>query len=171
MAMSPEQMAVLKQVTASKATIGVSVMVMPDAPVVEFALTRGVGGRAGGRHGEVHIRLDATTELTLRRSSVRTGDTMCIVWRGWVKGTGAPVTLLWWPVGKLAGTIRHRGRIYSIRHMGGQVHAVVEMQADRMPPRHQPTPPHRRADRPAPADHAENKRLASRPVEAAATRC
>jgi hypothetical protein len=170
-AMSPEQLALLKQVAASKATMGVSVMVMPDAPVVEFALTRGVGARAGGRRAQIRIRLDATSELTLRRSSVRTDDDTCVVWRGRVQGTGAHVTLLWWPMGKLAGTIRHRGRIYSIRHVGGRVHAVVAMQADRMPPQHPPTPPHRRADHPAPADHVENKRLASRPAEAAATRC
>ena len=49
------------------------------------------------------------------------GKDMCI-WRGAVEGTGAPATIMWWPGGKMAGTVQHQGRIYSIRHMGGDMH-------------------------------------------------
>ena len=44
--------------------------------------------------------------------------------------------LLWWPDGKMAGTIPHEGHIYSIRHMGRDMHAIVEMSEDRLPTEH-----------------------------------
>ena len=44
-----------------------------------------------------------------------------------VEGTDAPATIIWWPDGKMAGSVQHQGRLYSIRHMGGEMHAVVEM--------------------------------------------
>jgi hypothetical protein len=72
---------------------------------------------------------------------------MCI-WRGTVEGTGAPATIMWWPGGKMAGTLQHEGRIYSIRHMGGEMHAVVEMSEDKMPQEHAPMPERMRANDP-----------------------
>src|SRR5262249_23888788 len=60
--------------------------------------------------------------------------------RGTVDGTDAPATIMWWPGGKMAGTVQHEGRIYSIRHVGGEMHAVVEMGEDRMPEEHAPMP-------------------------------
>ena len=38
----------------------------------------------------------------------------------------------------MTGTIQHQGRIYSIRHMGGEMHAIVEIGEERMPPEHAP---------------------------------
>ena len=73
------------------------------------------------------------------RTSVDIRKDMCI-WRGAVEGTDAPATIMWWPGGKMAGTVQHQGRIYSIRHMGGEMHAVVEMAEDRMPQEHAPMP-------------------------------
>jgi hypothetical protein len=77
--------------------------------------------------------------LTVVRTSVDIRKNMC-VWRGAVEGTDAPATIMWWPGGKMAGTLQHEGRIYSIRHMGGEMHAVVEMDEDRMPQEHAPMP-------------------------------
>ena len=45
----------------------------------------------------------------------------------------------------MAGTVQHEGRIYSIRHLGGEMHAVVEMGEDRMPQEHAPMPERMRA--------------------------
>jgi len=73
---------------------------------------------------------------------------MCI-WRGAVEGTDAPATIMWWPGGKMAGTLQHQGKIYSIRHMGGEMHAVVEMGEDRMPQEHAPMPERMRANDPS----------------------
>ena len=48
----------------------------------------------------------------------------------------------------MAGTVQHQGRIYSIRHMGGDMHAVVEMAEDKMPQEHAPMPERMRSNDP-----------------------
>jgi hypothetical protein len=65
-----------------------------------------------------------------------------LIWRGTVDGTGAAATIMWWPGVAMTGTVRHEGRIYSIRRMRGGVHAVavVEMSEARLPPEHAPMP-------------------------------
>src|SRR5262249_61588057 len=78
---------------------------------------------------------------------------MC-VWRGVVETTGAPATLMWWPGGRMTGTVEHQGRIYSIRHMGGQMHAVVEMDEGKMQPEHAAMTPRMGRDDPNLRDDA-----------------
>ena len=79
------------------------------------------------------------------RTNVDIRKDMCI-WRGVVEGTDAPATIMWWPGGKMAGTVQHQGRIYSLRHMGGDMMAVVEMAEDKMPQEHAPMPERMRND-------------------------
>src|SRR5215467_12058807 len=55
---------------------------------------------------------------------------------------------MWWPGGRMTGTVEHQGRIYSIRHMGGPLHAVIEMDEDKMPPEHAAMTPRMRRDDP-----------------------
>lgn len=137
-----KQRALLEQAEASKATLGVAIMATPPPPIVEYALTRHIDSSPGA---QIQVKLSNTTDLTLMRSSVQVASDVCI-WRGRVEGTGAPVSLMWWPSGKLAGTIRHQGRIYSIRHMGGELHAIIQMSKNRMPPLHAPVPERIRFD-------------------------
>jgi hypothetical protein len=61
-------------------------------------------------------------------------------WQGVVEGTDLPVTIMWWPGGKMTGNLQHNGKIYSIRHMGGELHAVIELAEERMPQEHGPLP-------------------------------
>src|SRR5262245_36985128 len=63
-------------------------------------------------------------------------------------GTDLPASIMWWPSGKMTGAVQHEGRIYSIRHMGGEMYAVVEMGEDRMPPEHAPMPERMRTNDP-----------------------
>ena len=55
---------------------------------------------------------------------------------------------MWWPDGKMAGSVQHEGRLYSIRHLGGEMHAVVEMSDAKMPQEHAPMPARLRANDP-----------------------
>jgi hypothetical protein len=136
----------------SKSTMGVGMMAAPMAPMVEYALTKDAGPNIGGpatskEAARITIKLSDKTELTIVRTNVDIRKDMCI-WRGSVEGTGAPATIMWWPGGKMAGTLQHEGRIYSIRHMGGEMHAVVEMAEDKMPQEHAPMPERMRANDP-----------------------
>ncbi|MFZ0850030.1 MAG: M12 family metallo-peptidase [Hyphomicrobiaceae bacterium] len=142
MQMDDKQKSMMDLAKASRASMGVGMMMAPRAPTVEYALTKDKDANtpaAAHDAAKIIVRLSADKVLTITRASVDVKPTMC-VWRGTVDGTDAPATLMWWPGGKMAGTVQHEGRIYSIRHMGGEMHAVVEMGEDRMPQEHAPMP-------------------------------
>ena len=144
MAMNDKQKTMMDNAKSSKSTMGVGMMAAPMAPMVEYALTKDAGPNIGGpatskEAARITIKLSDKTELTIVRTNVDIKSDMCI-WRGSVEGTDAPATIMWWPGGKMAGTLQHEGRIYSIRHMGGEMHAVVEMAEDKMPQEHAPMP-------------------------------
>src|SRR5215467_2958680 len=127
---------------------GVDIMTATAAPMIEYALTKDVGAPDPKDAPSITVALSDATVLTIRRTSVDIRSDMC-VWRGVVEATGASATLMWWPGGRMTGTVEHQGRIYSIRHMGGQMHAVVEMDELRMPPEHAAMTPRMRRDDPS----------------------
>jgi hypothetical protein len=140
MAMTDKQKSIIEQAKASKATVGVGMMAAPGAPMVEYALTKNAGKSTAPKGlPKITVALSEKTVLTITRTTVEVKADMC-VWRGTVDGTGAPATLMWWPGGKLAGNVQHEGHLYSIRHMGGDMHVVVEMSEGHMPQEHAPMP-------------------------------
>src|SRR5215510_7578598 len=148
MAMDDKQKSMRDRAKASRASMGVGIMLAPRAPTVEYALTKDASGPAAAHEAvKIIVKLSADKVLTITRTSVDIKPTMC-VWRGTVDGTDAPATIMWWPGGKMAGTVQHEGRIYSIRHMGGEMHAIVEMGEDRMPEEHAPMPARMRGNDP-----------------------
>ena len=142
------QKSMIDRARASRATMGVGMMAAPRPPMVEYALIKDAGDQGSARDlASITVALSDDTTLTLRRTSVDIRSDMC-VWRGVVEATGAPGTIMWWPGGRMAGTLQHQGRIYSIRHLGGEMHAVVEMGEDRMPLEHAPMQQRARVDDP-----------------------
>ena len=142
------QQAMLERAKASRATMGVGMMTSPRPPMVEYALTKDAGAAGPAKDAaRITVALSDDTSLSIRRTSVEIRSDMC-VWRGVVEETGAPATIMWWPGGKMAGTVQHQGRLYSIRHLGGELIAVVEMGEDRMPQEHAAMSPRPRADDP-----------------------
>ena len=77
------------------------------------------------------------TTLTINRTSVDIKPDRSI-WRGIVEGTGARVTLMWWPSGKITGTLQHDGRMYGIKHLGGRAYMMIDMSEEQMPDEHAP---------------------------------
>jgi len=142
------QKSLMDRARGSLAALGVGMMAAPRAPIVEYALTKDASAQGPARDAaSITVALSDQTVLTIRRTNVEVRADMCI-WRGVVDGTGEPATLMWWPGGRMAGTVQHAGRIYSIRHLGGELHAVVEMAENRMPLEHAPMTPRPRADDP-----------------------
>jgi hypothetical protein len=134
-----------KSMLEAQATMGFDIMTAPVAPIVEYALTK--DGGAGPKEPAENPLSDAAV-LTICRTDVDVRLDMC-VWRGVVETTGRPATLMRWPGGRMTGTVEYQGRIYSIRHMGGQMHAVVEMDEVRMPPEHAAMTPRMQRDDPS----------------------
>ena len=147
---SDQQKHMMEIAKAAKSTIGIGMMAAPFGPMVEYALTKDVAtdGRTDP-HGfaKIRVALSEKTILTITRTSVDIKPDMCI-WHGRVEGTDLPASIMWWPSGKMTGSVQHEGRIYSIRHMGGEMYAVVEMGEDRMPPEHAPMPERMRTNDP-----------------------
>jgi hypothetical protein len=138
--MNDKQKQTVEIAKASRATIGVGVMETPLAPVVEYALTnRSAPHTPSSESPKITVALNQSTVLTIHRTSVEIKSSMCI-WHGTVEGTEAPATIMLWPDGQMAGSVQHEGRLYSIRHLGGEMHAMVEMSAERMPQEHAPMP-------------------------------
>jgi hypothetical protein len=135
-----KQKQMLELAKASKSTVGVELMEAPIAPMMEYALTREADTRSASKDSaKITVALGQNTTLTILRTGVDIKPDFCI-WRGKVEGTEAPATIMWWPDGKMAGSVQHRGRLYSIRHLGGELHAVVEMSEDQMPQEHASMP-------------------------------
>ena len=144
-----KQKSMVERVKASAATMGVGMMAAPRPPMVEYALTKDASSEGPSKNAaSITVAVGDDKVITIRRTSVDIRSDMC-VWRGVVETTGAPATLMWWPGGKMAGTVQHEGRIYSIRHLGGDMHAIVEMGEDRMPQEHAPMAQRVRADDPS----------------------
>jgi Metallo-peptidase family M12 len=137
------QKAMMAGARFSQATVGVGIAQHAAAEILEYALTKDAGAQAISNEApKIKLQLDDNTALTITRTSVDIRSNMCS-WHGMVDGTNAPATIMWWPGLAMAGRVQHEGRIYSIRHVPGQIHAavaVVEISEDRMPPEHASTP-------------------------------
>jgi hypothetical protein len=146
--MNDKQKMIVDRAKTSAATTAVGLMAAPSPPMVEYALTKDANTpNAAKEAASITVSLPDETTLTIRRESVDTKSDMC-TWRGVVETTGAPAVFMWWPGGKMAGSVQHEGRFYSIRHMGGEMHAVVEMSDERMPQEHAPISARLRANDP-----------------------
>ena len=143
MTMSEKQKAIMDQAKASKSTMGVKLVMGPAPEMLEHALTH----HAKDTLPKLAVRLSDDTVLTINRTSVDIKPDRAI-WRGTVESTGAHVTLMWWPSGKMAGTIRHDGRIHAIRHIKDRIYAIVDMSEEKMPQEHAPMPERLRVDDP-----------------------
>jgi len=133
-----KQKAMVESAKASKATLGVKIMVAPPPAVLEHALTSDVKNPDGtSQPAKITVAFTDNKTITIVRTSVDIKPDMCI-WRGTVEGTESQVTFMWWANGKMTGTVQGEGKPKSIRHLGGRLYAVVEMGEDLMPREHAP---------------------------------
>lgn len=133
--MAPRQKEMMSLDMNSASTMGASLARIKDVAVVEGAMMRGMEG--GHPPPVLQVPLSPTMSVAVRRTSV-TKNTDNLVWRGEVDGSGEPVTLMWWPDGHVSGTIRHAGRVFTVKSAGGGMHEIVETAPLMLPPDHAP---------------------------------
>jgi hypothetical protein len=143
--MSPRQSEMMSMAAQSPATASVGMMEAPPPNMVEYALTKGMTKDGPGAPMSIVIPLDERTSVTVQRTSVTKLPDKCI-WRGLIEETGETVTLMWWPGGRMSGTVHYKGMMYTVKNMGGGTHAVVGMKPEMMPDEHGPMKPMRRDD-------------------------
>jgi hypothetical protein len=140
MPMTGAQEAMMNSMKASKETMGLGVMAAPDPAVVEYALMKDVetksgAARSGSLPSRIVIPLNDKESITVQRTKVDMKENGC-TWRGTIEGTGEQVMLMWWKGGRFSGMFTYRGNMYTLKNMGGEVHAVVETDPGKMPPDH-----------------------------------
>jgi hypothetical protein len=129
--MSTEQKEQLARAKESTGTVGVDVMRAPEAAVAEYALTE--TPEQGNSTIVIPISDDRQVSL-VRASAMRTDNG--VVWRGKVVDTGETAILQWWKDGRLNGLFGYRGHIYSVMNMDGDLHAVLEVDPEKLPRDH-----------------------------------
>jgi hypothetical protein len=136
--MTEKQSAMMHDAMDSPTAMGIAVMDLPDPKIMEYALTTGMNAAGGGQPAaELTLSLDASTTIRAKRTSIeKTPEGY--VWHGTVVGSDDPITLLWWPSGRLSGQITYKGRHFVVKNLGGSVHGVVEMSPRKLPPEHAP---------------------------------
>jgi len=141
MAMSSAQQTMLKGLEASKETMAVGMMGVPEPSIVEYALMKdqdaksAIGKRPVGRIYKIAIPLNSGETISVRRTRVDMRREGC-TWHGMIEGTDEPVVVMWWNDGRFNGMFTYRGHMYTLQNMGGAVYAVVETDPGKMPPDH-----------------------------------
>ncbi len=117
--MSPKQAEMMHKSMDSKAAMGMTMMDLPKPAVMEYMLTKGMNEPDQGTPPSLVIPLNHKDTVTAHRTGItKTADGY--IWRGIIDGSGEPVTLLWWPDGRVAGTVTHAGRMYVIKTFRGE---------------------------------------------------
>jgi hypothetical protein len=148
MKLTDKQRSMMDLAKSSKGTMGVKLVMGPSPALLEHELTRSTKEASSSDElAKIIVSLSDDTTLTINRTSVDIRPDKG-VWRGTVESTGARVTLMWWPSGKISGTVQHDGRMYGIRHLGGRAYAIIEMSEKEMPEEHAPMPSGARTDDP-----------------------
>jgi len=137
--MSAKQEEMMHKSMDSKAAMGMTMMHLPKPAVMEYMLTQGMHAPDKGTPPSLVIPLNHKVTVTAHRTGVTKTDDGYI-WRGIIDGSDEPITLLWWPDGRVAGTVNHAGRTYVIKSMGGGMHGMLELDPAKMPPDHGAAP-------------------------------
>ena len=111
--------------------VSVGVMRAPEAAVAEYAMTE----TPDQGNSSIIVPISDDRQVTLVRTSATRTD-KGVIWRGKVTDTGESAILQWWKDGRLNGLFGYRGHIYSIMNMGGDLHAMLELDPNKMPKDH-----------------------------------
>jgi hypothetical protein len=144
--LSERQKEIMERAKSAPAATQVKLMVGPHPAVLEYAL---IGdANCPTEPVKTTVPLGDGINKTITRSSIEIkGDKA--IWRGPVDDTGVPLTIMWWPNGRMAGAVQIGDRFYSIRHLGNSIYTIVEMKDELMPPEHAPMPPRLRSNDPS----------------------
>jgi peptidyl-Asp metalloendopeptidase len=166
--MTRAQQDMIDKVKATPGAVGVQVVQAPDAALTAFAMTNEAYKPVAATElqtppkqqapSTVVLPISSTENITLERVRHVSDDRGC-TWNGIVAETGESALLMRWNDGHITGLVGYKGRIYTIEGLGGQLHAMVEVDPRKMPPDHgalKPTADPRAELRPdAPAKTAE----------------
>src|SRR5262245_6181662 len=136
--LGPAQQAVVNKAIGLTEMVNVNVLKMPNAAVIEHAMTY--------PEGKIVLPLAQGNNIALVRTQATVRTQKGLSWRGLVEGTGEKAALMLWNDGRLSGYLAHNGRLFSVTNIGGDTHILAEMDAAKLPPDHPPTLQSKSAD-------------------------
>jgi peptidyl-Asp metalloendopeptidase len=146
------QQAVVNKAIGMAETVNVTVLKIPNAAVIEHAMTY--------PEGKIVLPLTQGRNITLVRSQTTVRTHKGLSWRGLVEGTAEKAALMLWNDGRLSGYFAYNGRLFTVTNIGGDVHTLAELDAAKLPPDHPPSPQSKSADS-SPIDRSTISRPAS----------
>jgi hypothetical protein len=159
--LTPEQRAVIASLARGPETLGAGIISLPPPAVMEHMMKR-AAHQGAHTMDDWEPRRDAKPRLLLplgngeRVVLVRTQPTIRtergFTWSGEVEETGERALLMLWNDGQLSGYFGYKGRIYSVAHSEGGIHAMAEIDPVMLPPDHAPGAEAARVPRPAPPE-------------------
>ncbi len=130
------RMPMIQRAMRSDAVTSVTMLSLKPAPVMEYALMRpSMPNIAAESKAEVVLQLEAGVIVHARRTHMEAQGSK-VFWYGRTVDEGLPVSLMWAPDGRFAGTLKHGSKEYVIKTAEGGLHIVIAMEDDMMPPEH-----------------------------------
>jgi peptidyl-Asp metalloendopeptidase len=124
--LTPAQQAVVDKITRSAGTVNVGVLKKIN--------TTG-GGSPENRYAQLVLPLGNGKDITLVRTRPSVTSERGFTWRGVAEETGERAILMLWNDGHLSGYFAYKGRVFSVNHLGGEIHTLAEIE---LPPDHTP---------------------------------
>lgn len=151
--LTPKQKAAVDTAAKAPETVNIGVVRMQDAAVAELALTKfeqsvGTRGRAGPQddpYAKVMLPMSGGGHITLVRTRAPDFTPGGVTWIGETEETKERAVLMLWKDGHLSGYFGYKGRVYTVNHVGGDVHTMAEIDPKKLPPDHAPDPKNRNA--------------------------
>lgn len=142
--MTDQQSSMMTAAKESQAVAGVGMMSAQPSAMIEYALSKS-RLEADGRQPAIVLPFSDGRSITLRRTAIISGQGR-YVWRGATEDTNEPATIIWWPDGRLTGSVEHQGMRYAIKPFGGSAYGIIAMDQAKMPDDHAPMRPMSRDD-------------------------
>jgi hypothetical protein len=149
--MTGAQQEMIDKAKARQGTVSVQVLQAPDAALTAFLMTNEITYKPSvppelqtpsgvQAPSTVVLPISPTKNITLERVRY-SNDARGCTWHGIVAETGESALLMRWKDGHITGLVGYKGHIYAVASLGGQLHAMIEMDPRQMPPDHAPFTP------------------------------
>jgi hypothetical protein len=126
--MAAAQDEMFKNARGAPGFVGMGVMSAQEASVTEYALTGGAATahtkKPKSSVSRIIIPVNDTRQVVVQRVEAIT-TAKGTTWRGTLEDSGESAILMWWKDGHMSGVFSHKGHIYTIVNVGGEVHAVT----------------------------------------------
>jgi peptidyl-Asp metalloendopeptidase len=143
--MTRAQQDMIDKVKATSGAVAVQVLQAADAALTAFAMTNEAYKPVvpaelqtpPKQHAPstIVLPISPSENITLERVRHSTDERGC-TWNGIVAETGERALLMRWNDGHITGLVGYKGHIYTIEGLGGQLHAMIEVDPRKMPPDH-----------------------------------